>query len=74
MTFRILAAGALPVALAACGAAPVSLPDTTFIVAPAAPVVAARQTGYANPLRDFTPRAVTDPSDWRESNRSQEGR
>lgn len=74
MTFRFLAAGLLPVALAACGTTPASLPDTAYIVAPASQAVAGRQTGYSDPLRNYTPRPVTDPSDWRQSNRSQEDR
>lgn len=73
MTIKILVAGALPLALAACNAA-TPLPDTGLLVAPAAPTVAPRQTGYANPIRNYTVRPVVDPADWRELNRSQEGR
>ncbi|SPJ22564.1 hypothetical protein [Palleronia abyssalis] len=72
MTTKLLAAGALPLALAACSAA-TPLPDTSFVVAPAAPTVAARQTGYVNPIRNYTARPVVDPADWRQSNQSQEG-
>ena len=73
MTFKIIAVGAFPVALAACTAA-TPLPDVVGITAPASPTVAARQTGYANPIRNYTLRPVVDPADWRESNRSQEGK
>lgn len=73
MTIKLLTAGALPLVLAACNAA-TPLPDTSFLVAPAAPTVAARQTGYSNPIRNYTLRPVVDPADWRESNQSQEGR
>lgn len=73
MTFKILAVGALPLALAACNAT-TPLPDVVGIIAPAAPTVAARQTGYATPIRNYTQRPVVDPADWRESNRSQEGK
>lgn len=72
MTPRLLAAGALPLALMACADA-TPLPDTAQITASAAPIVPARQTAYADPIR-YTARPVTDPGDWRESNTSQEGR
>lgn len=71
MTFKFLAAGLAPVALAACGAA-TPLPDASYLTAPATTAVAPRTTGYADPIRGYTARPVTDPSDWRESNRSQE--
>ncbi len=72
MTFKILAAGLMPAALTACAAA-TPLPDTSYLTAPAALSVAPRTTGYADPLRGYTARPVTDPGDWRELNRSQEG-
>ena len=72
MTSRLFAAGVLPLALAACNAT-TPLPDTSYIIAPATPTVAARQTGYTNPIRTYTARPVTDPGDWLESNSSQEG-
>ena len=72
MTTKIFAAGALPLVLGACSAA-TPLPDVVGITAPASSTVAARQTGYANPIRNYTLRPVVDPADWRESNRSQEG-
>lgn len=72
MTTKFLVAGALSLALAACNAA-TPLPDTSFLVAPAAPTVVARQTGYINPIRNYTARPVVDPADWRQSNQSQEG-
>lgn len=67
---RLLLAGAIPLALASCGAAAV-LPDATYMTAPASVAVAPRQTGYANPIRNYTARPVVDPSDWRELNRVQ---
>lgn len=73
MTIRIIAVGAFPVALAACSAA-TPLPDVGAIAAPATPTVVARQTGYTSPIRNYTVRPVVDPADWRESNRSQEGK
>lgn len=73
MTPKIFVMGALPLTLAACNAA-TPLPDVGAITAPAAPTVAARQTGYANPIRNYTVRPVVDPADWRQSNSSQEGR
>lgn len=72
MTIKIFAAGAVPLLLAACNTA-TPLPDVAAITAPATPTVAARQTGYANPIRNYTLRPVVDPADWRQSNRSQEG-
>lgn len=72
MTFKTLVAGALPLALAACNAT-TPLPDVVGITAPATPTVATRQTGYSNPIRNYTIRPVVDPADWRGSNRSQEG-
>ena len=72
MTIRIIAVGAFLVALAACNAAS-PLPDVVAITAPATTSVAARQTGYTSPIRNYTVRPVVDPADWRESNRSQEG-
>ncbi|QFU07221.1 hypothetical protein PARPLA_01260 [Rhodobacteraceae bacterium THAF1] len=41
MTIKLLTAGAMPLVLAACSAA-TPLPDTSFLVAPAAPTVAPR--------------------------------
>ncbi|MGB3556323.1 MAG: hypothetical protein WBA25_16970 [Jannaschia sp.] len=73
MTPKIFAVGALPLILAACNAA-TPLPDVVGITAPAAPTVAPRQTGYSNPIRNYTIRPVVDPADWRGSNRSQEGK
>ncbi|MFO6463442.1 hypothetical protein [uncultured Jannaschia sp.] len=73
MTIKIFAVGALPLILAACGTS-TPLPDVVGITAPASPTVAARRTGYANPIRNYTIRPVVDPADWRESNRSQEGK
>lgn len=72
MTSRLLLAGAMPLALAACSAGP-PLPDASYLTAPASLTVAPRQTGYADPIRNYTIRPVTDPSDWRELNRAQEG-
>lgn len=73
MTIRLLAMGAFPLVLAACNTA-TPLPDVVGITAPALPSVAARQTGYVNPIRNYTARPVVDPADWRQSNTSQEGR
>ncbi|XDA98702.1 hypothetical protein AB1M95_02005 [Sulfitobacter sp. LCG007] len=72
MTSKSFIAGALPLVLAACDAA-TPLPETAHILAPATPGVVERQTGYANPIRNYTARPVTDPDDWRQSNSSQEG-
>ena len=73
MTIKIFAAGAMPLVLAACNAV-TPLPNVGGITASAAPTVAARQTGYSNPIRNYTARPVVDPADWRQSNTSQEGR
>jgi hypothetical protein len=73
MTSRFFTVGALPLALAACTTA-TPLPDSSYLTAAATPTVAVRQTGYANPIRNYTPRPVTDPGDWRQSNAAQEGR
>jgi hypothetical protein len=52
---------------------PTPLPETAYIAAPATATVAARQTGYVNPIQNYTVRPVVDPADWRESNKSQAG-
>ncbi len=73
MTFKFLFAGAVPLTLSACMPPPTPLPDIAYIAAPATATVPARQTGYVNPIRNYTVRPVTDPADWRESNKSQAG-
>ena len=71
MTFRFLFVGAVPLTLSACMPPPAPLPDTAYIAAPATATVAARQTGYVNPIRNYTVRPVMDPADCLESNTSQ---
>ena len=71
MIHKLLLVGATPLALASCGGA-VTLPDATFLMEPASVKVAPRQSGYANPIRNYTARPVIEPADWRELNRSQE--
>ena len=74
MIFRMFAAGALPLVLVACAAQePTPLPDTAALIAAAEPVAAERPGGYIHPIRNYTARPVTDPGDWRTSNRSQGG-
>jgi len=73
VTFKYLFVGAMPLALSACMPPPTPLPDTAYIAAPATVTVAARQTGYVNPIQNYTARLVVDPADWRGSNKSQAG-
>jgi len=73
VTFKFLFVGAVPLTLSACMSPPTPLPDTAYIAAPAAATVAVRQTGYVNPIQNYTVRPVTDPANWRDSNKSQAG-
>lgn len=65
-----LFAGALPLLAGAC-ASPTPLPDVTALQAPVAPTAPSRATAYSDPLRDFTSRAVVEPSPWRGLNDAQ---